>query len=38
MWGTIFLVIGALQPQTSFLLGVVSYALTVYGDALRPSY
>ena len=42
MWGTIFLVIGAVQLLTSFLIfvldGVVIYALTVYGDALRPTH
>jgi hypothetical protein len=48
MWGTIFLVVGAIQllsigahPVWSVIMlvvdGVVIYALTVYGDALRPT-
>jgi hypothetical protein len=47
MWGTIFVVVGAVQlltgayPVWSVIIlvvdGVVIYALTVYGDALRPT-
>jgi hypothetical protein len=42
MWGTIYLVVGAVQLLTSLLIflvldGVVIYALTVYGDALRTT-
>jgi hypothetical protein len=49
MWGTIFLVVGAIPLLTAFLIfrvrsviilvvdGVVIYALTVYGDVLRPA-
>ena len=37
MWGTIFLVVGAIQLLILVVDGVVIYALTVYGDALRPT-